>query len=335
MIYIRADMNNIIATGHIMRCLTIADAAKALGVDTVFILADEQAVQMIQQCGYKTIVLHTKWNDVESELDILQRIIAEENIECLLIDSYMVTEEYLSALSSQTKVAYIDDLNAFHYPVDILICYANYWRKFGYEERYDNTKLLLGSQYTPLRKVFCDCSSKTISSNTENLLLMSGGTDNFHILEGLLQVIEKNKYRNIDVICGRYNTDYEKLCRQYEEYRNIHFHKAVNNIESYMKKADIAISAGGTTLYELCACGTPTISYSFADNQLDNVEQFQKDELIDYAGDVRKTNIFENVKKLLNHYTQNYDLRKGRSRKMQQLIDGNGASRIVGELIKI
>ena len=74
-----------------------------------------------------------------------------------------------------------------------------------------------------------------------------------------------------------------------------------------MKKADIAISAGGTTLYELCACGTPTISYSFADNQLDNVEQFQKDELIDYAGDVRKTNIFENVKKRLNQYTQNYD----------------------------
>ena len=102
-----------------------------------------------------------------------------------------------------------------------------------------------------------------------------------------------------------------------------------------MKKAESAISAGGTTLYELCACGTPTISYSFADNQIDNVEQFQKDELIDYAGDVRKTNIFENVKKLLNHYTQNYDLRKGRSRKMQQLIDGNGASRIVGELIKI
>ena len=51
MLYVRADMNNIIATGHIMRCLAIADAAADLGEDTTFILADDKAAGFIQERG--------------------------------------------------------------------------------------------------------------------------------------------------------------------------------------------------------------------------------------------------------------------------------------------
>lgn len=67
------------------------------------------------------------------------------------------------------------------------------------------------------------------------------------------------------------------------------------DIEKYMMEADIAISAGGSTLYELCAIGTPTISYSFADNQLDNVTKFAEDGLIAYAGDARYQNVVPKI----------------------------------------
>ena len=98
-----------------------------------------------------------------------------------------------------------------------------------------------------------------------------------------------------------------------------------------MKSADIAVSAGGTTLYELCACGTPTISYAFADNQLNNVIQFQEDEIIDYAGDARCGNLIEKILYYLEQYRSDKDLRLKRARKMQQLVDGNGSMRIVHE----
>ena len=62
-----------------------------------------------------------------------------------------------------------------------------------------------------------------------------------------------------------------------------------------MQEADLAISAGGTTLYELCAVGTPTICYSMADNQLDNVRQFEKDGLMYYAGDARQDGFVSGV----------------------------------------
>lgn len=68
MLYIRTDMNNMIATGHVMRCLAIAEAAKEQGEQVTFLLSDEQAVELIEQRGYQTIVLHTSWYDMESEL---------------------------------------------------------------------------------------------------------------------------------------------------------------------------------------------------------------------------------------------------------------------------
>ena len=86
-------------------------------------------------------------------------------------------------------------------------------------------------------------------------------------------------------------------------------------------------------MYELCAVGTPTISYSFADNQLSNVKQFARDEVIDYAGDVRNTDIFENAKELYLKYKMDYDLRIEKSKKMQIMVDGKGSARIAERLL--
>lgn len=332
MLYIRVDMNNVIATGHMMRCLSVADAAKDLGEETTFILADEQALSLLEMRGYPSIVLHTKWDAMDSELPVLKKVLAENNVECLLIDSYKVTENYLKELTAVVKTVYIDDVDAFVYPVNGLICYANYWEKFGYPEKYNDTKLFLGSSYTPLRKVYKDCAPKKINSEIQNILLVSGGTDPYGILDGLLGRLEKEKYENIDVICGAYYSNYEALCEKYAGYINVNIYKAVADMEVYIQKADLAITAGGTTLYELCATGTPALSYSFADNQLDNVRQFKKDDIIDYCGDVRFDDVLMEMEKLLTKYLSEA-LRKERSRKMQALIDGNGARRIV-EAIK-
>ena len=53
MLYIRADMNNRVATGHMMRCLSIADAASSLGEEVTFLLADNQALGLIKERGYQ------------------------------------------------------------------------------------------------------------------------------------------------------------------------------------------------------------------------------------------------------------------------------------------
>ena len=122
---------------------------------------------------------------------------------------------------------------------------------------------------------------------------------------------------------------------EYKVFTNVHIHRAVTDMEVYMQRADMAVAAGGTTLYELCAVGTPTISYSFADNQLDNVRQFEEDEIIDYAGDVRQEDVIGKINIYLDRYYENQILRQERAKKMQALVDGKGARRIAEVLMKM
>lgn len=335
MLYIRTDMNDKIATGHVMRCIAIADAVRAVGEDVTFLIADEYATVLLKQRGYDYVVLHSKWDAMESELKVLQKLIAERKIEKLLVDSYQVTERYLKILSTKVKVAYLDDLDKFAYPVSTIICYASYWRKLYQKRNYQEARLYQGLAYVPLRKEFKECKRKKIRDCIDNLVLFSGGTDRYDILNQLLSEIRRDIYKRIDVICGSYYVNYEGLCEKYKECRNIYIHKAVSNVKEYMENADFAVTAGGNTLYELCAVGTPAISYSLADNQLANVKQFQKDGIIEYVGDVRNDNVAENVSQCLEKYWKNRELREEKSKKMQSLVDGHGADRIAEILLKL
>lgn len=335
MIFIRTDMNEKIATGHVMRCLSIADALKEQGEEVHFLLADEQAQNLIQSRGYESIVLHTVWNDMDSEIPVLLAAIDRYKITRILIDSYQVTLKYLTEIKKMVQIMYIDDLKLFCYPVDVVVCYANYWSRFYSRQNDPSTIFLLGTKYVPLRKVFWDCERKKITKGAGRLLLLSGGSDPYDFLEQTLMLLDLRVFQHIDVICGRYYPNYEELCGKYEKNSKISIHKSIPDIEKYMKNADMAVSAGGTTLYELCACGTPTISYSFADNQLDNVKQFASDGLIDYAGDLRYENVPKKVMKLIEPYQKNLELRKQRSQEMQKLVDGKGAIRLAQKLVEL
>lgn len=332
MLYIRVDANETIATGHVMRCLSIADAAKKLGKDTTFIMADDSAEQLVKSKGYKTIILHTPWNDMDKETGKLLEIIQKNGISRLLIDSYQVTENYLKALSEATKVTYIDDLDKFIYPVDSLICYAAYAEKFEYDKKYTNTKLYLGTKYAPLRQEFCSLGKKVIRDKIEKILILSGGTDKLNVLQSILDKLSAVNGIQIDAICGIYNPNFDILCARYKEFENIVLHRSTDKIIDYMRSADVAISAGGTTLYELCACGTPTISYIIADNQVDNATWFAEHDVIELAGDARKDDIGSNLSGILERY-KDREYRKMLSEKMQEMVDGYGAERIAKLLI--
>ena len=120
---IRADGNNQIGIGHIMRCLTIADALKEVGEDVIFFTADHGCEEMISDRGFRCYVLGTAFDDMESELALLQTAMTEWEVDRLLIDSYYVTEDYLKDLREQVVTVYLDDVDSFPYPVDLLVNY--------------------------------------------------------------------------------------------------------------------------------------------------------------------------------------------------------------------
>lgn len=103
-----------------------------------------------------------------------------------------------------------------------------------------------------------------------------------------------------------------------------------------MRKCDAAVSAGGTTLFELCACKVPTICFSFADNQAGFTWKMGEHQVMLYAGDARENPaktasvIIEKLVGLCGDKELSHSL----SENMGKLVDGKGVGRIVDALLK-
>lgn len=332
--FFRTDGNEVIATGHVMRCLSIADACVEMGHDVTFITADNKCESVIRQRGFKHIETHGEWNDLEGELEELNKLICKYDIRILIIDSYYVTEKYLRELSKLTETVYIDDLNTFNYPVDILINYTIYADKFMYQNRLSNTKLLLGCSFVPLRSQFRNIGAKEIRREIRSILITTGGTDNRNLIGTLLNrmlSIQVFKYVDIHIVVGIFNINLQSIYEMERINGNVKIHSNVTDMAKLMIEADVAVAAGGSTLYELCACGVPTITYSFADNQIENVHGFAEKKLMEYAGDVREgiDNCVERIVNALKRLMQNPEKRTEDSYNMQRLVDGIGGRRII------
>ena len=334
MIYIRTDANEQIATGHVMRCLSIADAAIDMGEETTFIISDDRGLELIKSRGYRCIVMNTSWDDMDSEIEELSEIIRVNGIKKLLIDSYYVTYNYLSAINRLTNVYYIDDLDAFEYPVSGLICYSSIQERQSYREKYNDIELLLGSKYIPLRREFQNEPLKKEERNSKTrLLITTGGGDNSNIIRRLLNILDIYSWEKIYVICGMFNNNYESIVSEFKECKNVSFRSNVSDMRRYMIESNLAISAGGTTVFELCSCGTPSVVFSIADNQIENAQLMSDKGLILYAGDISDDTLIDNVKKEINYYeNMSNKQKKDWINKLRNYVDGYGAKRIAEAL---
>ncbi len=337
---IRVDANELIATGHVMRCLAIADGLKKIGEKAVFISADCFSQSLIEQRGYEFFPLESDWRHMEDEIERLLKIIDWYKIGVLLVDSYCVTKFYFMRLQGRIKIAYIDDFGTDIYDVNTIICYANYYEKLALRTKYSKkVDLLQGTDYVPLRHEFSYFPQKVISPEIKNLLVLSGGTDQYNFLWDFSKMIVNSllykSLENIYIICGKYYDNYAALTRKFAKVPKLNFCKAVDNIEYYMFSADVAISAAGVTSYELCAVGVPTIIYTMADNQVENAESFHKDGIMEYVGDVRTEPVIDKIIGLLQNKYQDYTYRKIVSEAMKRKVDGKGEQRIARHIYEM
>lgn len=336
-IYIRVDGNEIIATGHVMRCLSVAEQLRKLNIEVNFVVADDRPREMIESRGFRVDVLDTVWNEMDSETEKMIDYVHDNQVQILLLDSYFVTKDYLQNMSQYTKIVYIDDLCAFDYSVHTIVNYYVFGDERHYVQLYENQgnvkvpNLLCGGEFIPLREEFA-YQPFQVRTDAKKVLITTGGTDQLNVAGNILErVIQEDSCMELEyhVIVGCFNQNKEHLYALSERHSNIYLHENVTNMSEWMRSCDIAISAGGTTLYELCACGIPTICLEIADNQ-EGAIAWENRDYMTYAGNACKdmndcvTRCIEGVQQ----YMQNYELRLRRSQRMQELIDGNGARRI-------
>lgn len=374
MVVIRADANSKIGMGHVMRCLSVTDALLKRGEEVLFVTADDTPVPLLTKKGIPCRVLHTDYADMEAELPELWNALSElpqgpggpeaalpQRNTFILVDSYYVTEKYLAALKKRIITIYMDDIYAFSYPVDMLINYNIYGEEMGYEKdaAFADTKLLLGTEYVPLREEFAAGagyaqSRKELSAETENvtpaedrlhqmaeqgrtadggILITTGGSDSFNLAGQLLMEAMKYdalKEKEYHAVSGSLNPHIGELQALAKKHGNIHIHCNVANMAELMAENEIALSAGGSTLYELCAMGVPVIAFSFAENQERLVQTFVKRGIAQYGGNYRTdgNKMIQNTIAGLETLLEDENLRTEYRKKARTLVDGKGADRI-------
>lgn len=354
MFYIRADGNEKIGMGHVMRCLSIAEALRRQGEEILFLTADERPAGLIEERGFPLKILFTWYDEMEVELPQLMALLmgdgagGETKKPKILVDSYFVTAFYLRNLRLSAKVILMDDEKRAVYPCDGLVNYNIYGKTLGYEKEYPpETRLYLGCDYMPLREEFCG-KGYTVRDRADHILLTTGGGDGCHMALAMAErLLEKKKgdragkdasqntprQKTWHIVCGPYQQDTEELEKLAAGSDILQIHKNVTDMSELMRSCDIAVAAAGSTLYELCSIGVPTVGFYFAENQRRNMEAFGKLTPVMNAGDfsVYPERVFDFIEKEVEMLSAEKELREKISLAMRAIVDGKGAERLAEE----
>ena len=339
MIVIRADANSKIGMGHVMRCLSVAKKLMEKGEQVLFLTADENPAPVLLREKIPYRVLHTDYSRMEEELSVSMPVIREQKPGAVLIDSYYVTKQYLCSVREAARTVYMDDLYAFSYPVDMLINYNIYADDLCY--RKDNsmagTTFLLGPSYAPLREEFSDVPY-TVKGEAERILITTGGSDSYNLAGGFLQEAlqkESTKYKIYHVVSGSLNPHLKELSFLAEAHENIVLHKNVTHMAELMRECDVAISAGGSTMYELSAVGVPVITFSFAKNQEKIAETFSNLGYAAWGGNYLsdQEKMVPAVIRIMAELCADKQRRMAYSSKARTLVDGRGAERVADAIL--
>ena len=355
-IWIKTNANETIAIGHMRRCMTIAKELVDQGALVEFILSDDESKRILKELSdkdgifFNARVLGATISKPEEDLKVLDEMFAKDRPDFYLMDSYYLEREYFDGINAlikkhslSTRTGYIDDLYKFDYPVDMIL---NYELEIP-ENFYSAGKQLLGVKYAPLRRQFAK-SDYEAREHARVAFLSSGGTDPYHVIGNILneiysenspcrKVLTFNDFRCLVIMGALFEEDYKKELREFaKENPSVTLFEGVSDMADIMKQADLAISAGGTTLYELCAIGVPTVVYSMADNQMEFVKAFDKAGAVRYAGDARSDHrLAQKIATWGTAAVDNKGFRKRMSESARALIDGEGAFRIAKEILEM
>ncbi|MFN8456751.1 MAG: UDP-2,4-diacetamido-2,4,6-trideoxy-beta-L-altropyranose hydrolase [Anaerolineae bacterium] len=276
---IRADGNSQIGTGHIMRCLALAQAWQAecqndIRMSPVFVMADK-AAGLVARLSVENIPVNYLQTRASSQDDAAQTIDQARQIgaKWVVVDGYHFDAAYQQAIKTAgLQLLVIDDYgHAAHYYADIVLNQNIYANESFYPNREAYTRLLLGPQYVLLRREFWPWRGwqREIPPVAYKVLVTLGGSDPDDVTLKVIQALQQVEVEGLEarVVVGPANPHLVTLQQAVEQLPKVQLLTEVLNMPELMAWADVAISAGGSTCWELAFMGVPSLVMILADNQ--------------------------------------------------------------------
>jgi UDP-2,4-diacetamido-2,4,6-trideoxy-beta-L-altropyranose hydrolase len=335
---IRADVSVQIGTGHVMRCLAIAQAWKERG-EVIFVMAGQPSAleTRLHSEGIKIAHLSVKAGSIEDAqqtADFAQQLAAQ----WVVVDGYHFGAGYQKAIKNLgVNLLFIDDYShADRYYADLVLNQNISAHEDLYQSREIYTKLLLGTQYILLRREFWQWRDwqRIINPIAHKLLVTLGGSDPDNVTFKVIKALQQVNVDDLEVIVvvGGSNPYYEELQAEVAASKlSISLQQNVSNMPELMAWAELAIAAGGSTNWELAFMGLPSLIISLADNQTEIAAKLNSQKIVSHLGwhqQVTSDRISQAVKELLGDRARREEM----SRKGQKLVDGHGAARVVAKM---
>jgi len=269
----RCDASRQLGSGHVVRCLALADALAEAGWTCIFATTPgtRNAVPLLANSSHRLLEL-TGAND--ELVQLVQEL--PEGCHLLIVDHYQRDVQFeAGARPWADRILAIDDLADRQHECDLLLDPTVGRRRKDYETLVpSHCALLLGPAYALLRPQFLAARSAALTRRAERhsvgrILVSLGGGDTLQIVTKVLRGIQLSRVEpEIDVVLGSVTPASDEFAVLIQ--RNgakITVHGAVDDMASLMLRADLAIGAAGTTAWERCALGLPSIVLQIADNQ--------------------------------------------------------------------
>jgi UDP-2,4-diacetamido-2,4,6-trideoxy-beta-L-altropyranose hydrolase len=326
---LRVDGGKDIGMGHIMRSMALAnDLKKDKEVERVFYITKNEpsAVKKLRENDFEVITID-KDLSYEEEIEEVKEIIKKEKVNKLITDSYEIDQNYLIEMRKVVdKLVTIHDYAPFAFPSHIVINGNAYAKDLDYESLYGDTKFRLGTDYLLLREEFRNLPEIEVRDRVQNILVTVGGYDlrnlnpkiievlnsiDFDVIED--QYIDKENLHIYIVIGPSFDKVDQILAEVEKSSLNISLHFNVKKMSKLMVRSDIAISSGGSTLYELALTKTPALVLLQAENQVRVAEKLDGKSGMNLGYEEKFTNISKGIIDLImnkNDYINDFINRK-------------------------
>lgn len=354
----RVDASLSMGSGHVMRCITLANALSIFGYDCHFICRKHigHLNEKISANGFvvhelgascletppksfsEKIVPHAEWLGCDYRVDAEQAltIVATLKAELLVVDHYALDARWESVLrKSVPKILVIDDLADRDHDCDFLLDQTFGRIATEYQSLVpDSCQRQIGAEYALLRSEFMDLREASLSRRKvpelKHILVTLGGVDRENVTNMVLSELAQSDLpvsTQITVVMGGGSPNLHAVVALAETLQySVDVFIDVNNISELMLCADLAIGASGSTTWERCCLGLPTLLVILADNQLPSALSVSGAGAAKLIG--KPEDIAEKLPDLLAEVSNSAVL-KSMSLNASAIVDGRGVSRVI------
>jgi UDP-2,4-diacetamido-2,4,6-trideoxy-beta-L-altropyranose hydrolase len=355
-VVIRVDASEQMGTGHLIRCMTLAEGLRHQGAEVQFICREHPGnlIHLVAGAAFPVKVLpapqpqgnlgedYAAWLGVSQNTDAVETLqaLAEQRPDWLIVDHYGLDRTWEQQLRPHVdRLFAIDDLaNRLHDCDGLLDQNEN----AGGETRYRGLvpagcRLLVGARYALLHPEYATYRQLQPPRTGEirRVLIFFGGTDSYNMTGKALSALSAPEFEalTVDVVVGAMNPHRNRLEQQAAGRSRTAIHYYRSHLADLMAQADLALGAGGATTWERCCLGLPALVVSVAENQVSACQELDRAGVIVYIGSIQSVS----VAKLRCALAQPIDSKEKLldiAKKGQTLVDGLGTKRVLSFLIK-